>query len=750
MEENRTDHMTEKEEKKKERNRREKKTGSMLESTFAKIAAFFVLVFGFAIGAAGIAGSIFLVNNDAYRQGVSQIIRNRMVQNVWEDVGNLKSCYLDGDTNRMEQYLENSNMQVELYQDGEFLWGNYKGMDTAYSFNCYVTAEMPAEENAESGVEIKVIGIEDDKESEDTEKAAAADKATGTDKAQNTEKAAVADKATGTDKVQNSGNAAPTDNAQGTDKGQSTYKLIVAEGTDAADEMQDAEEQPAETKFVELHYQIYIDDSFPVHDAYWQIYNEFIWLEDYLYLIPALAVFGILVTVCAFLFLMCGAGHHRGKAEITGGVLSNFHFDVVTLLFGAVAMFLLYVAKDIWTGDMVSMVVLIAIGAVEAVWCTIYCMELSVQLKMGTLLKNTLIYCLICWLFKILRAIGRGIVTMIREIPTVLSVAVIYGVLCIVDLIGMVIFFAWNRFWNFDVAMLVFWGLEKLVLFFIVFAVTLMFKRLLDGSKALAEGDLNYKVDTSKLILGLKEQGENLNRIGEGISLAVEERMKSERLKTELITNVSHDLKTPLTSIINYADLLGTQNADPEQVAEYTEVLLRQSKRLKTLLDDLLEASKATTGNLEVNLEHCEISVLLSQAVGEYEQRFEEKQLALIVRQPEESVVITADGRHLWRVFDNLLNNICKYAQENTRVYLTVEKDEREVRIIFRNMSQYPLELSAEELKERFVRGDKSRHMEGNGLGLSIAGSLTELQGGHMDITTDGDLFKVILKFPVS
>ena len=226
--------------------------------------------------------------------------------------------------------------------------------------------------------------------------------------------------------------------------------------------------------------------------------------------------------------------------------------------------------------------------------------------------------------------------------------------------------------------------------------------------------------------------------------------MKSEHLKTELITNVSHDLKTPLTSIINYADLLGTQNADPEQVAEYAEVLLRQSKRLKKLLDDLLEASKATTGNLEVNLEPCEISVLLSQAVGEYEQRFEEKQLALIVRQPEESVVITADGRHLWRVFDNLLNNICKYAQENTRVYLTVEKDEREVRIIFRNMSKYPLELSAEELEERFVRGDKSRHMEGNGLGLSIAGSLTELQGGHMDITTDGDLFKVILKFPVS
>ena len=153
----------------------------------------------------------------------------------------------------------------------------------------------------------------------------------------------------------------------------------------------ESEAETEKTKFVELHYQIYIDDSFPVHDAYWQIYNEFIWLEDYLYLIPALAVFGILVTVCAFLFLMCSAGHHRGKAEITGGVLSNFHFDVVTLLFGAVAMFLLVVSKEIWSGDVVSTVVLIAIGAVETVWCTIYCMELSVQLKMGTMFSMWLI-----------------------------------------------------------------------------------------------------------------------------------------------------------------------------------------------------------------------------------------------------------------------------------------------------------------------------------------------------------------------
>ena len=183
------------------------------------------------------------------------------------------------------------------------------------------------------------------------------------------------------------------------------------------------------------------------------------------------------------------------------------------------------------------------------------------------------------------------------------------------------------------------------------------------------------------------------------------------------------------------------------RIAEYSQVLLRQSRRLKKLLEDLLEASKATTGNLEVNLEPCEVGVLLSQAVGEYQQRMDEKRLDLIVRQPEEPVHIMADGRHLWRVFDNLLNNICKYAQESTRVYLSVEASGGYVQIIFRNMSKYALDISAEELEERFVRGDRSRHMEGNGLGLSIARSLVDLQGGRMEITIDGDLFKVQLVF---
>ncbi|MBO4292306.1 MAG: sensor histidine kinase, partial [Lachnospiraceae bacterium] len=291
---------------------------------------------------------------------------------------------------------------------------------------------------------------------------------------------------------------------------------------------------------------------------------------------------------------------------------------------------------------------------------------------------------------------------------------------------------------------------EKILILFGVIYLVEKFESLRKAGEAIAEGDLEYKVDTSKMIPSLKQHGENLNRIGEGLGRAVTERMKSEHLKTELITNVSHDIKTPLTSIINYADLLGSGGVSSEQVAEYSEVLLRQSRRLKKLLEDLVEASKATTGSLEVNMTACQAEVLLTQAAGEYEQRFEDKQLQLVVREPEEEIWIRADGRHLWRVFDNLLNNICKYAQENTRVYLSLERMEEKAVITFRNTSKYQLDVSADELMERFVRGDKSRNMEGNGLGLSIAKSLVELQKGNMEIVVDGDLFKVILTFAVT
>jgi signal transduction histidine kinase len=246
------------------------------------------------------------------------------------------------------------------------------------------------------------------------------------------------------------------------------------------------------------------------------------------------------------------------------------------------------------------------------------------------------------------------------------------------------------------------------------------------------------------------KHAEHLNSIADGMTRAVEERMKSERMKTELITNVSHDIKTPLTSVINYADLISREETENEKIKEYTAVLTRQSTRLKKLIEDLVEASKASTGNLEVKLAPCEIGVLLTQAAGEYEQRLQEAGLTLLVKKPDTSLQILADGRRLWRVFDNLLGNICKYALSGTRVYLTLEEKSGGgmVTVAFKNTSRDPLDIPADELTARFVRGDASRSTEGNGLGLSIAQSLTALQNGKMEITVDGDLFKVTLTFP--
>lgn len=294
------------------------------------------------------------------------------------------------------------------------------------------------------------------------------------------------------------------------------------------------------------------------------------------------------------------------------------------------------------------------------------------------------------------------------------------------------------------------WILEKTVLVPLVLRTARGMERLRTSGRELAKGNLGYQISLEGMNGEALQFGRDLNAISQVVADAVEDRMKSEHLKTELITNVSHDIKTPLTSIINYADLIGREPSDNEKITEYAGVLYRQSTRLKKLIEDLMEVSKAATGNLEVHLERCQAGVLLSQAMGEFEQRLQEREIDLIIRQGQEPVWIMADTRMLWRILDNLMTNICKYAQSGTRVYLSLEIHEGQAVLVFKNISSHPLEMDAEELMERFVRGDKSRHTEGSGLGLAIARSLTELQGGCMQLTTDGDLFKVTLVFPVA
>ena len=277
---------------------------------------------------------------------------------------------------------------------------------------------------------------------------------------------------------------------------------------------------------------------------------------------------------------------------------------------------------------------------------------------------------------------------------------------------------------------------------------TLHISKIRDGIHELAEGNYSTPIDTTHMHFGIKAAAIDLGKIRSGLSLAVKEQLKSERMKTELITNVSHDIKTPLTSIVNYIGLLEKEELNHPKAEEYIEVLHRQSLRLKKLIEDLIEASKASSGNLDINLSSCDTSVIMSQLMGEYEEKAKNAGIEIVITQPDTPVKLLADSKYLWRVFDNLLSNICKYSLPNTRAYIDVEIKEKDIGITFKNISKAPLNISADELMERFVRGDESRHTEGNGLGLSIAKNLTEHMGGAFQLTIDGDLFKITLELP--
>lgn len=278
-------------------------------------------------------------------------------------------------------------------------------------------------------------------------------------------------------------------------------------------------------------------------------------------------------------------------------------------------------------------------------------------------------------------------------------------------------------------------------------------EEIIQGIEKIKGGQVKYRIDTTHL------HGENLklansvNTIGNGIHKAVETSMKDEKLKTDLITNVSHDIKTPLTSIITYVDLLKRENISDEKISSYLEILDNKSQRLKQLIDDLVEASKISSGNISLQFDTINFVELIYQALGEFGEKFEKRQLQAVTRLPQEPVYIEADSSQLWRVLENLFQNISKYAMEGTRVYVEMEEQEAENRrwVLFsaKNISDRFLEVQAEDLTERFIRGDQSRQTEGSGLGLSIAKNLIETQNGAFEVRVDGDLFKVMIRFPV-
>ena len=275
-------------------------------------------------------------------------------------------------------------------------------------------------------------------------------------------------------------------------------------------------------------------------------------------------------------------------------------------------------------------------------------------------------------------------------------------------------------------------------------------KRVLDGIRKISEGDLSHQITTEKLSGDSLLMAEAINHIGEGLSTAVEQSVKDERLKTDLITNVSHDIKTPLTSIINYVDLLKREDIQNERARNYIAILEDKSQRLKHLTDDLVEASKISSGNVKLELVRINFQELINQTNGEFSEKFEDRELQLVVNMPKEPVVIEADGRRVWRILENLYGNVAKYAMPRTRGYVELTVVGHMVRFHIKNISEQPLNIEAGELTERFIRGDESRTTEGSGLGLSIAQNLTLAQKGSFEIELDGDLFKVHLTFPVA
>lgn len=270
---------------------------------------------------------------------------------------------------------------------------------------------------------------------------------------------------------------------------------------------------------------------------------------------------------------------------------------------------------------------------------------------------------------------------------------------------------------------------------------------IMDGLKKISDGELQYKIKTDTLTGKQKVMAEYINNIGGGLDAAVENSLKKERMQTELITNVSHDLKTPLTSIINYVDLMKRENPTEPKIQEYLRILDEKSQRLKVLTEDVVEASKASTGNIKLEMNDIDFVEMVQQVIGEFEEKFQEKNLTMMVHFTDEPSIIYADGQRMWRVLENVFGNVVKYAMEGTRVYAEISNRNKKVTFSLKNISAQPLNISADELTERFIRGDVARNTEGSGLGLSIAKSLTELQGGEFKLYLDGDLFKVMITF---
>ena len=477
----------------------------------------------------------------------------------------------------------------------------------------------------------------------------------------------------------------------------------------------------------------YTADLLQVETAPTYSYLLLSWLTEHTGLTIFLtALFALLALFC-FCFSMASAGHWAGHEGIHLTWLDKIPADVwlivllCTFFIGWEAFYYEW-GRVFFCAALVPLVLL-------------FLCAFAAQCKAGTVLRSALIGRIAQFLWRIVRAIFRALLHTLARLPLVWKTALVGLVIAGAEFLLYI-----NDFYRVRYGVFL---MMKIIELLAALYIALNLRALQKGGEKLARGDFSSPIDTKYLIGDFKRYGQELNDVQSGLEQAVQEQMKAEHLKTELITNVSHDIKTPLTSIVNYVDLLKKEDMPSPNAQEYIAVLDRQSHRLKKLTEDLVEASKASSGALNVELQPTDVNVLLSQIEGEYQERLAACHLTLVTQPPAPGTMIQADSRLLSRVMDNLVSNVCKYAMENTRVYVTAAVRDGQAVISFKNVSRDELNISPDELMERFVRGDASRHSEGSGLGLSIARSLVQLQGGTFALSIDADLFRADIVFPL-
>ncbi|MCD7947255.1 MAG: HAMP domain-containing histidine kinase [Oscillospiraceae bacterium] len=433
-----------------------------------------------------------------------------------------------------------------------------------------------------------------------------------------------------------------------------------------------------------------------------------------------------------FLALLCrSAGYRAGREEIALRWWDKIPYDVYWLL-TVIACIVLLTLMDalIWAlGDTTTAFLgCVPVAALLAMLFVALVVTTAVRVKAKSTFRHTVIgYCV------------RGAGRVVQTVPMVWRVGILFILYLLISALIVLLTMMTGGGW------LVLMALYQATVLVLLCRWALQWKQIRQATGEIIGGNAERRIAAERFFPDLREHAAQLSEMGGAIGAAVEQRMRSERFKAELITNVSHDLKTPLTSIINYVDLLKKEEIENATAREYIAVLDRKSQRLKKLTEDLVEASKASTGVVAVQKERLDMKQLVRQAMGEYEEKLAAGGLTLVAALPEQNVFVQADGRHLWRVLDNLLGNCCKYALPGTRVYLDLTADGGAVVCSIKNISAQPLNIPPEQLLERFVRGDEARTGEGSGLGLSIARSLTELQGGVFSLRIDGDLFQATI-----